>query len=60
MHLEKHEWGMAYRSMVKALLKGNLSEKDEVIIIYRDICERLGMIPRLDAATGYSMLDEYV
>ena len=59
-HLQKNEWGMAYRSVETALLKGNLSEEDSVIILYSDVCERLGLAPRLDIAAGLAKTDEHV
>lgn len=50
-HFEKNEWGMAYLSLKEALKKGNLSEEDKAILLYREICLCLNLAPRLDTAT---------
>ena len=46
MHLKRHEWGMAYRSIVRALSRGNLSEVDMAYDLYDKICECLDFRPR--------------
>ena len=48
-HLEKHEWGLAYLSILAALEKGNLSEADAAQHLYREICTRLDLSPTLNA-----------
>lgn len=43
LHLERHEWGMAYHDLEAALAKGNLTEEDMVRDLFEDVCERLGL-----------------
>lgn len=56
-HLDKNEWGMAYLSLQQALKKGNLSEEDKAIGLYREICMCLNLAPRLDIAARDTQSD---
>lgn len=54
-HLEREEWGMAYRSLLAAFSKGNLSEEDLAFSLHAQIRERLGLRPHV-----YSDLEAYI